>query len=173
MDPFAGTTCAAGQFCNAGACVPSCAGVTCAKSQVCMQGICTRAPCLQTCDHDSFCDVSTGACRPSPCSAVPCPAGRICLNTTGLCTDNPCEQVHCGTGQVCVVGDDGSPDCAIPAVNGNEVQAHSEGSGVFGCSCALASAPTGGRRGWLAALLVMSAVGIWRGRRRRALPNLK
>ena len=173
VDACAGKTCPAGQFCNAGACVPSCAGVTCAKSQVCMQGACTKAPCPQSCDSGSFCDVSTRACRPSPCSAVPCPAGRQCLNSTGLCTADPCERVHCGKGQVCVVGDDGSPDCAIPAVTGVAIQTHAEGSGVFGCSCSLTGDTTRGRHGWLEAFAVMAAAGFLLRRGRRDRPSLR
>jgi MYXO-CTERM domain-containing protein len=173
VDPCAGKTCAAGQFCNAGACVPSCAEMTCGKAEVCAHGLCTKASCLQTCEAGSFCDVSTGACRPTPCSGVACPAGTVCLNTTGLCASNPCEPVHCGKGQVCVVGDDGSPDCAILAVTGVAFQTRNEGSGVFGCSCSLTGATTRGRRGWLEAVVVLAAAGIGLRRRRRDRSRFK
>jgi len=167
VDPCAGTTCAAGQFCSAGVCVPSCAGVTCEKGQACSQGVCSKAPCEQTCDSDSFCDVTTHSCRPTPCSAVNCSAGMLCLNTTGLCTNDPCEQVRCGSGQVCVVGDDGTPDCAIPAVSGVAVQTQSAGSGVFGCSCSLTTTAPRGHLRWLDAFVLLVAAGIWLGRKRR------
>ncbi|HEX7505337.1 MAG TPA: MopE-related protein [Polyangia bacterium] len=167
VDPCAGKTCAAGQFCNAGACVPSCAEVTCGQAQVCSHGICMKPACSQTCDNSSFCDVLTGACRPSPCTAVGCPAGMVCLNTTGLCANDPCEQVRCGNGQVCVVADDGSSDCAISIAPGVAVQTQSAGSGVFGCSCSLASTRAQDHHGWLDAFVLLIAAGIWRGRRRR------
>jgi hypothetical protein len=167
VDPCAGMTCAAGQFCSAGACVPSCAGVTCGKGQVCAQGICTQAPCLQSCDSNSFCDVVTGSCRPTPCSANNCRAGTVCLNSTGLCTNDPCEQVRCGQGQVCVVGDDGTPDCSIPTISGLPVQTQSKGSGVFGCSCSIARAAPSGWRGLGDVFAALVAVGLWLGRRRR------
>ena len=173
MDPCAGKTCAAGQFCNAGACVPSCAEVACGKAQVCLKGLCTKAACLQTCDRDSFCDVLTGGCRPTPCSGVACPAGRVCVNATGQCANDPCEQVHCGKGQVCVVGDDGSPDCNIPTVTGVAIQTHAEGSGVFGCSCSLARAAPKGRRGGLDVFVVMAAAGLLLRRRRRDSAGLR
>ena len=166
-DPCAGKTCAAGEFCNAGACVPSCAEVTCDKALVCSRGICAKPPCEQTCDSDSFCDVATKACRPTPCSGVNCPAGTFCLNSTGLCTSNPCEQVRCGQGQVCVVGDDGSPDCALPTVSGAAVRTQTEGSGIFGCSCTLANAAPSGHQGWLDAFVLLLAAGIWQRRKRR------
>jgi len=169
VDPCAGKTCAAGEFCSAGACVPSCANVTCGKDQVCSHGLCTKSACLQTCDFDSFCDASAGTCRPTPCAATRCPAGTLCLNTTGLCANNPCEQVRCGTGQVCVVGDDGSPDCAIPSVSaaGVAVRAQTTGSGAFGCSCSLSSPTSRGRHGWLDGFVMLVATGIWLGLRRR------
>jgi MYXO-CTERM domain-containing protein len=167
VDPCAGKTCAAGQFCKAGVCVPSCAGVVCAAAQVCTKGTCAKSTCLQTCDSDSFCDVSTGACRPTPCSGVACPAGTVCLKTTGLCANDPCEQVHCGQGQVCVVGNDGSPDCAIPVVAGVVIRTQTAGSGVFGCSCSLASAVPSDHRGWLEVLALVAVAGIVLRRRRR------
>jgi MYXO-CTERM domain-containing protein len=173
VDPCAGKTCAAGQFCNAGACVPSCAGVICGKAEVCKLGLCAKSTCPQTCDQDSFCDVATGTCRPTPCSALACPAGTVCVNATGQCANNPCEQVHCGKGQVCVVGDDGGPDCALPTIAGVAVQARSAGSGVFGCSCSLAGATPGVRHGWFAALVMLAAVAISLRRRRRDRSRLK
>jgi len=166
VDPCAGKTCGAGQFCSAGACVPSCAGVVCGTAQVCQQGVCVKATCPQTCDRDSFCDVKAGTCRPSPCSAIACPAGTLCVNTTGQCANNPCEQVHCGKGQNCVVGDDGSPDCAIPAVTGATVQTQAAGSGIFGCTCSVASPTRNSRHSWLHVLGVAAAAGILLRRRR-------
>jgi hypothetical protein len=91
----------------------------------------------------------------------------VCLNTTGLCANDPCEQVRCGNGQVCVVGDDGSSDCAISIAPGVAVQTQSAGSGVFGCSCSLASTRAQDHHGWLDAVVLLIAAGIWRGRRRR------
>jgi hypothetical protein len=169
VDPCAGKTCAAGQFCMAGACVPSCAGIVCGKAQVCKQGVCVKAACLQTCDRDSFCDVQTGACRPTPCSANACPAGTVCLNATGLCANDPCELVHCGQGQNCVVGDDGSADCVIPAVTGAAIQTQSAGSGVFACSCSLASAMSSGHDGRLVMLMFVAGILLGRKRRDRSL----
>ncbi len=165
-DPCAGKTCGDAQFCNAGTCVPSCAGVTCGTAEVCVGGTCTTAPCAQACDSDSFCDASTGACRPTPCAGVACPAGMVCLNTTGLCANDPCEKVHCGQGQVCVVGDDGTPDCAIPPVAGIVVQPRAKGNGAFACSCSTLGA--GDRHAWFDGLLVLVGAGLWLGRRRRA-----
>jgi hypothetical protein len=97
----------------------------------------------------------------------------LCLNTTGLCANNPCEQVHCGSGQVCVVGDDGTPDCTIPAVSGVAVQTRSTGSGVFGCNCSLSATAPRGHHGWLDAFVLLAAAGIWRGRKRRERSGLK
>jgi MYXO-CTERM domain-containing protein len=95
------------------------------------------------------------------------------VNATGLCANDPCEHVHCGKGQVCVVGDDGSPDCAIQAATGIAIQTHAEGSGVVGCSCSLAGAAPEGRRGWLEAFVVMAAAGILLRRRRRERARLR
>jgi MYXO-CTERM domain-containing protein len=94
------------------------------------------------------------------------------LKTTGLCAVNPCEQVHCGQGQDCVVGDDASADCTIPIIAGIAVQTQAAGSGVFGCSCSLASATPSGRHHWLDALVVLAAASILL-RRRRDRASLK
>jgi hypothetical protein len=109
----------------------------------------------------------TGSCRPTPCSANNCPAGTLCLNSTGLCANDPCEQVRCGQGQVCVVGDDGTPDCSIPAVSGVAIQTQAKGGGAFGCSCSIARAAPSGWRGLGDVFAALVAVGLWLGRRRR------
>jgi hypothetical protein len=170
--PCSNVTCPAGQFCNNGACVPSCAGIVCGATEKCIQGVCTKATCLPACDSDFYCDVSTGTCRPSPCSARPCPAGQLCLDTTGQCTNNPCELVSCGKDQTCVVGDDGTPDCTIPVVAtqpGVTLSTHTTGTGVFSCSFTpLGAAPTGrGRLFDACFVLVGLGLCLGRGLRRR------
>ena len=172
VDPCDSVTCAASQFCYNGACVPSCAGIVCSTTEKCVQGACTKAPCLPVCDSSSFCDVSTGTCRPTPCSASRCTAGRVCLNTTGQCANNPCELVQCGKGQTCVVGDDGTPDCTSPVVatvSGVAVNTQTTGTGVFGCSCTTLGTAAAGRAGLFDAFLLLVGLGYWldRGRRRR------
>jgi Notch 1 len=149
VDPCEGKSCGAGQFCYAGACVAGCAGVSCGVSQSCVEGACVKSACPSVCDSDSFCDVTTGKCRPRPCSGVACTAGKVCVNATGLCTNDPCEEVHCGKDQVCVLKDDGSPDCAIPAIYGISGGVRASGGGVFGCTCAIEGARPYARGGWL------------------------
>jgi MYXO-CTERM domain-containing protein len=91
------------------------------------------------------------------------------LNATGLCANDPCELVHCGQGQNCVVGDDGSADCVIPAVTGAAIQTQSAGSGVFACSCSLASAMSSGHDGRLVMLMFVAGILLGRKRRDRSL----
>ena len=136
VNPCANKTCPAGQFCSAGACVPSCAGVTCGDGQTCANGTCVKSACLSTCQSDSFCDTTTGTCKPQPCAsgAIACLAGSVCVNMTGQCANNPCEQVGCGNDQKCVVLDDGTPDCVSPVITGIESTARTSGSGLFSCS---------------------------------------
>ena len=144
--------------------MPSCAGVVCGAGQTCTNGTCAKSACAQPCASDSFCDAKTGACRPTPCASIDCPAGRVCLNTTGLCTDDPCEKVHCGSGQVCIVHDDGTPDCKIPAATGIAVSAQTSGNGAFSCSYA---APHSDKPS-SAAVLISALLGVvlWARRRR-------
>jgi hypothetical protein len=130
--------------------------------------VCVKSPCPSVCASDFFCDVTTGTCRPKPCSGIACPAGKVCVNATGLCTNDPCEQAHCGKDQVCMLKDDGSPDCAIPTVSGIPRSARAAGSGVFGCSCVIAGARPHARGEWLGLVFAMAAAMLLvaRGRRR-------
>ena len=166
VDPCQGMFCGEGQFCYAGACVPSCAGVSCGEGQTCVQGACVKSACPSLCASDYYCDAETAECRPKPCGSIPCPAGQVCVNATRVCANDPCEQVHCGNDQVCVVKDDGSPDCMLPAVYGFTQQVESAGSGLFGCSCAM-GATRFRASGWLGLTIATGILVGTRVRRRR------
>jgi hypothetical protein len=65
-----------------------------------------------------------------------------------------------------VVKDDGTADCAIPAVSGVSRGAKVAGDGIFSCSCALGGPRSAARGGWFAMALSLT-LGILFGARRR------
>ncbi len=118
-DPCAGVTCAAGQTCIRGACVPgcfppdACAGVICGAGEHCdprTHACVPTTPCDALCPAGEVCTL--GCAPPNPCDGFPCPTGEICAAIgaddwspgTPTCVANPCAGVTCAAGQACAGG---------------------------------------------------------------------
>ena len=87
-------TCAAGQRCEAGACVDACGGVVCPAGRECRAGRCTDACATLDCGECGACDA--GACVPR-CDADSCAAGSTCVE--GVCIPSACAS--CAPGTAC------------------------------------------------------------------------
>ncbi len=132
----AGTACASGNVCVAGACAVSCPGTEANCGGVCTDGQTDRLHCG-----------ATGACGAADAggtAGVVCPAGNVCVagacavscpgteaNCGGVCTDGQTDRLHCGATGACGVGG-GAPGVVCPA--GQVCSA-----GICGASC---GAPT-------------------------------
>ncbi len=117
-----GTSCGAGQVCNAGACVACAAGTACTSSNVCHTAaitcdtgspVCTDSGNVAdgtTCGVDQVCSAGTcvacvagGACT----STDPCHTATLsCATGAQVCTDtgNQPDGTVCGTGLACTAG---------------------------------------------------------------------
>jgi hypothetical protein len=96
-----GATCAAGEGCADGECVPRCRPTdetSCPAGRSCMDGLCRFAECVRkACPRGQVCDPARGCV--DPCEGVSCPAGTLCER--GVCTS--CHLTGCAAGQVCRV----------------------------------------------------------------------
>ncbi|MGC4094412.1 MAG: DUF4114 domain-containing protein [Polyangiaceae bacterium] len=96
-----GNLCPAGDVCDKGTCVHSCATgeFPCENGTSCVDGHCIDVACASvTCPMGQAC--RAGKCL-EPCDGVTCPAGQSCQ--LGRCVD-PCKGVTCPGGRVCEKG---------------------------------------------------------------------
>jgi hypothetical protein len=158
-NPCSGVSCTSGQYCVGGVCVDSCADKDCPAGQRCRLGVCEPDPCGHACPYGQACNDSTGTCFEDPCKNVTCPPTQWCNpNHNGMCEADPCIGTMCpSSDQVCKGGTCYNPIDFLPDAGAE--QHVTVGGG--GCN-------TGGSGGDASFVLVLGAVGIALGKRRRA-----
>lgn len=116
-----GAICPAGEVCDKGTCVQSCASgeFPCSPDKQCSSdGYCVDPSCQTvTCPAGQVCNA--GVCK-GPCDGVVCPVSRVCR--VGRCVD-PCAGVSCSQGQVCDNGVCVSSCTCLPCGNGKACNA--------------------------------------------------
>jgi len=127
-------SCMAGAHCKLGACVDDCQGATCPKGQICMAGACVGDPTAPAGDDDDPGSVG-GAVSIGPLGN----AGSLSFGGSAGASGN-------GNGN----GGSGTTSPSAPL---------SDGTVASGCGCSL---PRGGSTGWLAASLLLVALGLRR-----------
>ncbi len=177
-------------------CVPSCSGVTCAGDQVCKDGKCAPG-CSPACAAGQVCDTTATppTCGADKCVPSPCTNGSCCDPVTGACGNCPCAGVVCPSGQVCSDGQcgmaqmgTGSGSSSTTTGAGGHVATTATGSGTGstgsaggggstgiwglatgggGCACKLSSTGLGAGSSSGEVALVVGAVLLGLGRRRR------
>jgi len=122
VDLCEGVSCAEGETCWEGSCVPDlCIYTGCPEGEACDGVACVADPCAElSCEDGAFC--RSGDCVPS-CAHVSCPLYESCVD--GACVPDLCGGVICADDEACVEG-----QCvADPCVN---VSCHSSESCING-----------------------------------------